>query len=213
MKFNKTVIIASIATLFSAAALASTAVSVKDLPKGSYVTLNGTVEDFDSEHTFMLRDPSGSIKIDLSSANSVALKEGEKVSITGTVNQTILGTDVVATSVTEDKGVGQQVGEAIDSVTGQNAAGSARTVTIQTMPDTGFVKLNGIVESVESEKKFTLKDAYGKIDINITSSTSASLNKGTEVTVIGYVEKAILGKHINATEVDIRSSGTPIVNK
>jgi uncharacterized protein YdeI (BOF family) len=205
MKFANAMVIAGIVALSSTAALAATAVAIKDSPNGAEVTLSGTVEDFDSQHAFMLRDASGTVKIDLTSAKPMVLKDGEAVSVTGRVNHTVLGTDVVARNVSEDKGVGQQIGEAIDSVTGQDAAGSARVVTIQSLPNSGLVKLNGMVDSVASEKKFTLKDSTGHIDVSIKSAESASLKKGVEVTVIGNVDNGILGKKIVATEVDVRS--------
>jgi len=211
MKVTKTIMVAGILCLFSTLGLAATATAVKDLPDGSQVTLTGTVEDFDSEHAFMLRDGSGAIKVDLSSTNPIVLKDGDKVDVTGLVNHTILGTDIVARSVNEDKGVGERVGEAIDSVTGQDVASSAKTVSVKSMPDSGLIRISGIVDNVDSEKKFTLKDSTGYVDVTIKSGESASLEKGTEVTVIGNVDKGLLGKSIDAIEVDVRSSSSSVV--
>ena len=210
MKFTETMLIAGITALLSTTALAdATSASVSNAPNGGPVTLSGTVEDFDNAHSFTLRDNSGTVKVDLSAAKSVVLKNGETVDVTGTVNKGVLGTTVVATSINEDKAVGQQIGEAIDSVTGQDAAGSAKVVNIRSLPKTGLVKVTGMVESVSNQKKFTLKDSTGHVDVNITSGESASLNKGAQVTVVGHVDNGILSKSINATEVDVQSNGTP----
>ena len=209
MKFTA----AAVFLLLPVGADAATALAVKDLPNGNQVTLQGTVEDFNSQHSFMLRDNSGSVKIDLSSTHAVVLKEGEQVTVSGTVNQTILGPDVIAASVSEDKGIGQKVGEAIDSVTGQDAAGSARTSTIASLPKSGLVSVNGVVQSVYSGKSFAMKDPTGVIDVAIKSGESASLNKGTEVTVIGNVDDGFFSKSINATEVKIRANSAPMAEQ
>jgi uncharacterized protein YdeI (BOF family) len=211
MKFTKTILIAGITALLSTPSLAAAATSVKNMPDGSHLTVSGVVEEFDSEHAFMLRDSSGFVKVDLSSAKPMVLKNGEKVTVTGVVNQTILGVDIVASRVSEDKGVGEKVGEAINSVTGQDAAGDAQAVSIRSLPKSGLVKINGIVDSVDSEKNFKLKDSTGHIDVTIKSGESASLNKGTPVTVIGYVDNGLLEQSINATEVDVRSNGAPTI--
>lgn len=216
MKFMKATIIAGIVALSAAPALAAvtSAAAIKNLPDGGGVTLNGTVEDFDSEHFFTLRDSTGTVKIDLSAAKSVVLTNGERVTVAGTIrNRGILGTSISARTVSEDKGVGQRIGEAIDSATGEDAAGYARTANIVSLPKSGLVKINGTVDSVDSEKKFTLKDQTGHIDIAIKPGMSASLNKGTEVTVVGYVNNGMLGKSIEATEVDVVASSMPPVAK
>jgi len=214
MKFMKTMMMTGIAALLSTSALAATtAASIKDLPNGGPVTLSGAVEDFNSAHSFMLRDQSGAVKVDLSSTKSVVLTDGEQVTVTGVIDKGFFTTDVAARNVSEDKGVGERIGAAIDSVTGQDAAGSARAVNIQSLPESGIVKINGKVESVGSEKQFTLRDSTGHIDIAIKSGESASLHKGTEVTVIGSVDNGILGKTINATEVDVVSSSASLVRK
>jgi len=207
MKITKTATLAGLATfLLATTAMAASAVSVKDMPNGNPVSLTGTVEDFDSQHSFTLNDGSGTVKVDLSSAKSLVLKNGDKVNVTGTVDKGIILTDVLAQSVTEDKGFGERVGNAIDSITGDKPSSDARPVTIAALPTTGLIKVSGMVESVSSAKKFTLKDQTGSVDVTIKSDQSASLNKGTHVAVIGYVEKGILGNSINATEVHVTSS-------
>jgi len=209
MKFAKIIMIAGTAALLSTTALAATTAAVKNMPDGGSISLSGTVEDFNSEHSFTLRDNTGTMKVDLSKTKSIVLKNGETVSVTGTINKGVLGTQVAAQSVKEEKGVGQQIGEAIDSATGQDAAAAAKEVNIQSLPPSGLVKVTGTVDSVSSEKKFTLKDSTGSVDVNIKSGESASLNKGARVTVIGYAGKGLLGKNIDATEVDVRPSPTP----
>ena len=213
MKFAKTMMMAGVAALLSGSALAATAILIKNLPTSGEVTLNGTVESFDSQHSFTLRDSSGTIKVDLSATKAIVLKDGAKVSVTGTVDKGILETDIAALSVSEDEAVGKQIGEAIDSVTGQDPAGSAKAVDIRSLPESGIVKINGTVASVDNEKKFTLKDSTGTIDVTIMSGQSASLNKGTKVMVVGSVDKGLLGKSISATEVDVRSTAGPVVEQ
>jgi len=204
---------AFVAILFPAAASATTATSVKDMPDGGQVTLSGTVEDFDSQHSFVLQDASGTVKIDLTSMKPTVLKEGTTVDVIGNVHSTLLGTDVVAQSVSENKGLGQKVGEAIDSLTGQDAASAAQNTTIHSLPKSGLVKVNGIVDNVYSGKKFTLKDSTGSINVAIKSGESASLSKGTEVTVVGNVDSGLLGKSIDATEVNVLSSDAPLADQ
>jgi len=190
---------------FSTPLMAATALSVMNMTDVYKLTLNGVVEEFDSQHAFMLRDSSGLVKIDLSSAQPMVLKNGEKVTVNGQAHQTILGADVIAYDVSEDNNVGEQIGAAIDSVTGQDAAGEAQFFKIKYLPKSGLVKINGIVDSVDSEKRFRLRDSTGHIDVTIRSDESASLNKGTPLTVIGYLDNGLLGKGINASEVHVRS--------
>jgi len=205
MKISKTMLIASAAALFSTAALAATTASLKDAPDASQVTLSGTVENFDSAHSFTLRDASGTASIDLSKAPSVILKNGESVDVSGIVNKGMMGTTITAQNVSENKAIGQKVGEAIDSVTGNDADSNARQVTVKTIPASGLIKVNGTVDSIDNAKKFTLKDSTGNVDVNIKSSESASLTKGAHVTVIGYPDKGMLGTTINATKVELQS--------
>ncbi|MGE3622248.1 MAG: NirD/YgiW/YdeI family stress tolerance protein [Bdellovibrionales bacterium] len=206
MNIRKTIAVTSLAVLLSSTALAAnTASAVKDMPDGGQVTLSGTVEEFNNEKSFTLRDSSGTVKVDMGSAKSVVLKNGEKVTVNGTVDKGITGTTIAATSVAQDKAIGQQVGEAIDSVTGQDQAANAQPVNIKSLPDSGLVKLQGTVEDVSSEKKFTLKDSTGSVDVSLKSSESAALHKGSGVTVVGYVNKGLMGKSIDATKVDIRN--------
>jgi uncharacterized protein YdeI (BOF family) len=212
MKSSKTItmMIAGTMIMLSTPAASATASALKDTPEGSQVSLSGTVEDFDSQHSFTLHDSSGAVKVDLSAAKPMVLTNGEQVSVTGHVHHGLLSTDVVASAVSEDKGVGQTIGEAIDSVTGQDAAGSAQSVTIGSLPESGLVKINGTVDRVSTAKKFTLKDSTGHVDVAIKSGESASLAKGNQVTVVGNVDKGLLGKSIDATEVDVRSGSAPV---
>ena len=213
MKCKRAILAVGILIFLSSAALATSTIMVKDYPDGGTVTLQGTVEDFSNAHSLLLRDLRGTIKIDLSSTQPITLQDGEKINVTGTVHHTLLGTDIIATTVSEDKGVGQEVGEAIDSLTGQDVASGARVVTIQALPATGLVKVNGVVSRVGNSKNFTLKDSTGNIGVTIVSGESASLKKGTEVTVVGNVDKGLLGKSINAIQVDVVTTSAPAANQ
>jgi uncharacterized protein YdeI (BOF family) len=212
MKFpTRTTLAATAAMLFATAALAATSTtsSISNMPNGGMVSLTGTVENFDNAHSFVLRDSTGTMKVDLSGAKSVVLKNGDTVDVTGKIDKGLLGTQVAATSVNEDKGVGQQIGDAIDSMTGQTPASNAQAFNVKSLPSNGLVKVSGMVDSVSSEKKFTLKDSTGDVTVNLAAGQSASLNKGAAVSVVGYVDSGMLGKSINATEVDVQSNGVP----
>lgn len=211
MKIRHTLAVAGIATLLSVpfainawAATATPISSVKNLSNGEDVTVTGTVQDFDERHPFTLQDSSGNIQIDLSSAKPIVLKNGQKVTITGTIDKGLLTTDIMATDVNIDTSVGEKIGNAIDSITGQSTSTDAQVVRVQSLPDTGLVKIKGVVDSVDGSKKFTLRDSTGQVDVNLKQDQT--LRRGSEVTVVGYVDKSLIGKGINATEVDVNSS-------
>lgn len=201
MKFLKIAMIASIATLLSGLALAATVVLVKDLPASGEVMLQGTVESFDGKGSFVLRDSSGAIKINMGAIKAANLKNGEKVGVTGTVYKGPSETDIAALSVNEDKPVGANVGKSADIVTTQNPASSAKAVDIGALPESGLVKIHGTVASVKSEKRFTLQDLTGVVDVLLTSGQSAFLKKGAEVTVVGSVDSGLIDKRVTAVDV------------
>ncbi len=205
MSFRKTVALTSFAVLLSGSALAATANSVGNMDSGAAVSLAGTVEDFNSAKSFTLRDASGTTSIDLSSTPSIVLKNGDKVDVSGTVDKGITGSKVLATNVSEDKNLGQQIGDAIDNVTGEKPGSNTPQVAVKALPATGMVKVSGTVDSVSSAKKFTLRDSTGTVDVAIESAQSAALQKGTPVTVVGYVDKGMFSKSIKATSVDVQN--------
>jgi hypothetical protein len=54
---------------------------------------------------------------------------------------------------------------------------------------------------VDNEKNFTVKDETGKVDVKVISAQNAGLTKGARVTVVGQVNKGMMGKDIEATQV------------
>jgi len=203
---KKTIAAASLAAFLAVPALAAGASinTAKNLSDGASVSLSGTVEDFSNAKSFTLHDSTGTISVDTSSAPSVVLKNGDTVNVSGRLNKGVLGASVAATSVSEDKTLGQQVGSAINSITGDDEPSNAQAVNIKGLPDKGMVKVEGTVDSVSSEKKFTLRDSTGTVDVALKSEQSASLQKGASVTVFGYVNNGMLSKSIDATKIELR---------
>ncbi len=70
---------------------ANAAVTVKTLPKsGASVSLDGTVESVSNNKNFTLRDATGAT-IDVESDQEIALNKGDRVSVDGKVDSTLLG--------------------------------------------------------------------------------------------------------------------------
>ncbi|MBX7147208.1 MAG: NirD/YgiW/YdeI family stress tolerance protein [Alphaproteobacteria bacterium] len=202
---NKMCLLTSVAMLSTIPAYASVS-DIKTLADKSQIEVTGTVETIQNEREFTLRDETGSIDVDIESNQSVILQEGAKVTVKGSVDRGIMGTDINATSVTVQSSTSNN-STSPNAMTTTSASGEeAKTYTIQNLPNTGFVKLNGTVNSVKNQKEFTLKDATGKIDIVIESNQSAALTPNTEVTVVGYIDKGLLSKSIKATQVNVKNS-------
>jgi len=184
---------------------------VRDLPSKGIVSISGTVEKVDSSQKFTLRDSSGVISVSMPAKQSLVLKDGEGVSVIGTVNNGFLGLTaktIDATDVQVHKDLGTAVSDAITQTTGISLD-QAKTEQINTLPKQGMVKLSGTVQHVQDAKNFTLKDATGTIHVNVQSNENVVLVKNAEVTVIGYVHDGILGKNIRATHVMVTASTSP----
>jgi uncharacterized protein YdeI (BOF family) len=192
-------VIAGLATLVSTSALAAIK-DIKDMGNGSQVNITGTVDTVRNERKFLLRDASGTIAVEIASNQSVVLKQGDTVAVTGVVDKGMLTTDINASQVTVHKNVAQAVGDTIESRTGVSLEG-ATTYSINSLPKEGLVKVSGKVTDVDNEKKFTVADDTGSIKVDVQSPETAALTKGAEVTVIGYVDSGMLGKDINARKV------------
>ena len=206
--FGKMMGAAGIAALLSTSAMAAMT-SIKDLPSSGAVTLSGSVNKVKNEREFSLRDASGTVDVNLKSNQSVVLKEGQKVTVNGMVDKGILGKSIDATSVQTEKSMSENVDESIEKNTNLSMEGATAT-TVKALPKEGKVKLSGTVTDVDSEKKFTMKDSTGSIDVSLKeSSEAAALKEGSEVTVIGYVDSGITGKSLNATKVMVISDTSP----
>lgn len=99
-----TLLAAAISCIFiTATAFASQPdVPVRDLPDSGPVTLSGTVDKIGGGQNFVLRDTTGIVSVKMASEQPVALKAGQNVTVTGTVENHLwglLGKDIVATNV------------------------------------------------------------------------------------------------------------------
>lgn len=206
--FSKALITTGLLSLLSTSALASID-SVKKLNEGSRVTVSGTVDDVKNEREFTLRDQTGTIDVDIQSNQSVVLKEGDNVTVQGSLSKGILNADIDASAVTVNKNVANAISDAIESRTSASFEG-ATSYDINNLPKEGLVKISGTVTDVDNEKEFTLRDMTGSITIDIKSAEAAALTEGAEVTVIGYVDSGILGKDIDARKVLVVSSASPV---
>jgi uncharacterized protein YdeI (BOF family) len=192
-------------TAFTLAALISTSVlaaidNIKNLKDGSGVNVTGTVESVKSEREFTLRDSTGTVGVEITSNQSVVLKKGDEVTVNGTVDKSILSTDINATEVDVHKNIAQAIGDTIEANTAISPEG-ATMYNIASLPKAGLVKISGTVTSVSNEKKFTLKDSTGSIKVDVKSPETAAITKGAQVTVIGNVDSGMFSKDIDAQKI------------
>ncbi len=199
----KVIAFSSITMLMATTALASTA-DVKQLPQGEKITLSGTVDQVDNEREFTIRDDRGTTDVNIESNQSVVLQKGDSVTVNGTVDRGMTGTEINATEVTVHKDAAAAMGDAIEGATGLSVE-QAKTYTIQQLPKEGLVKVSGTVSDVDNEKEFTLKDGTGSIKIKVESAQSAALTEGAQVTVVGQIDNGVLGvgKNIEARKVTV----------
>lgn len=196
-------VLAALAALLSTSALAAIG-NLKDMDDGSQVSLNGTVEDVDNERKFTMRDATGTIDVNIRSGQSLVLKAGDRVAVSGVVDRGVLDTNIDATNVTVQKNVAEAVGEAIESRTALSLDDAA-AYNIGSLPRQGLVKVSGMVTDVDNEKKFTVQDATGSIKVDVESSQNAALTRGAEVTVIGYVDSGVFTRELEAQKVMVVS--------
>lgn len=196
---NATFAAAGLMALVSTSALAAIT-TVKSMNNGSQVNVTGTVESVQNEREFTLRDKTGTINVDIESDQSVVLKEGDNVTVSGMVDKDLFGTDINASKVMVNKNMAEAVGDAIEGRTPISLEGATK-YNINKLPKEGLVKVSGTVTEVDNEKEFTVKDSTGSIKVDVESAETAALTKGAEVTVIGYVDTNMFGKDINARKV------------
>lgn len=77
----------------------ATAYTVEDLPKNGKVKVLGVVADVDSEKEFTLKDTTGSIDVEVESAENAAIVEGAQVTVIGVIDDGLLGKEINATQV------------------------------------------------------------------------------------------------------------------
>lgn len=184
--------------------------SVKELDDGKMITLEGTVDGVNSEREFILRDASGTIKVDIDSTQSVVLTKGQKVSVTGVLDKDLLtGSDINAREVVVHKDAVGILEDAIEGHTDISLQG-ATTYQIGDLPENGHVKVHGKILDVDSEKEFTLEDSTGKIDVELRSAENAVVTEGAQVTVVG--DLADSGERIDANRVWVSSNAQSVDN-
>ncbi len=201
---NHVFLAAGLAALLSTSALAGEVPSVEDiesLENKEEVTISGIVDSVENEREFTLRDAVGEkIGVDISSNESLALKKGDAITVSGTVDRDISGTDINAHTVSVSKPLVKGLKDAIRSVPGISTT-DAQAFNISDLPSEGRVKVTGTVAEVDNEKEFTLRDKTGTVNVDVVSTQNAVVTKGAEVTVIGSIDSGAFGKDINATEV------------
>lgn len=199
---------AGIIVLFStpSLSLAGDISNIINLNNKSEITLNGYVDKIIDEREFRLRDDSGDkIGVDITSNESLSLKEGDPVTVSGTVDHGITRTNINAHEVTVKKTFAKGLSDAVRGLKGISTT-DAQAFNISDLPHQGMVKISGTVVDVDNEKEFTVRDETGAINVDIISSQNAVVTKGAEVTVIGVVDNGLFSKCINATEVLVVSN-------
>lgn len=199
-------VLAALAALLSTSALAAID-NLKDMEDGSAVSLTGTVEKVENEREFTIRDATGTVDVKIVSNQSVVLKPGDTVAVNGMLDGGVLDTDINATSVNVRKNVAEAVSDAIESQTALSLD-DATLYTIGNLPRQGLVKVSGQVTDVDNEKKFTIKDPTGSVQVKLESQQMAELAKGAEVTVIGYVDNGLFSRRLDAHKVIVVSDSS-----
>ncbi len=77
----------------------ATAYNIHSLPKEGLVKVSGTVTDIDNEKQFTVKDSTGSIKVDVESAEAAELATGAQVTVIGYVDSGIFTKDIDARKV------------------------------------------------------------------------------------------------------------------
>lgn len=212
MKKHMMMSAALVAGLLSTTAMAEMSNSnAKKMSDDSYVTISGTVDSVDNEREFTVRDGSGTIGVDLAPNESIVLKKGQQVTVSGTVDNDLGFVDVNAQNVYVHKGMTKSISDAMKSIPGVSTT-DAQAFNIKDLPSQGMVKITGTVSDVNNEKEFTLRDDTGSINVDIVSDERAALTKGAEVTVIGNVDNGMMSKDIKATKVIVIADATPEKN-
>jgi hypothetical protein len=222
MFFKSTTALVSLGLMLGAAAPAATAdeaaTTLKQLPKEGYVVLIGSVDDIDGEKEFTLRSAEGET-IEVNSITTLALNEGDRVRVTGVLDDTLLGLGqeidsakvVVLDAATESTSdyTDTDVSLTASADVTMDADASVETYyTIDALPDEGQVKLVGHVTDVDADDNtFRLKGKSGEtIDVHPTKPTA--VRAGQKVEVIGTMNEEVadlIGEEIIAATVTVVS--------
>ncbi len=198
MKFTITLITGA-AALLSTSALAAS-YTIDTLPDEGAVNISGYVKSVENEREFTLRDETGDISVDIESNQSVVLKEGDPVTVSGVIDNDITGKDINANRVDVQQGFVEGMSNAVRSIPGVSTT-DAQAFTIKSLPEKGMVKVSGTVTDVANEEAFTLNDETGSIKVNVASAQKTALTEGAKVTVIGMMDSGLMSKHLKASDV------------
>ena len=204
---SKAFIAASLIVLASSAALANVT-DIKGMSDGSEVSVTGQVENVRSTRDFTLHDSTGVIDVQINSTQSVALRIGDRVTVNGVLDKgaTGMGAKIKDGNLDVKKDITTAVNDVIEANTAVSPDGIS-TYNIVSLPQKGMAKISGIVTDVENEKKFTMKDSTGSINVDMADG-AAAITVGTQVTVIGYMDRGLLSREITASKLLVVSDAT-----
>lgn len=186
-------------------------VLLQNLQDKQKVTLQGTVEKAQDNREFELRVNNEIIPVKIVSGQSLVFKDGDKVAVTGTVDEKwfgLLGKVIDATNVQVEKSLSQALSDTVKDTTGISFD-AAKAVLINNLPAQGSAQIAGTVDNVADAKDFTLKDNTGSINVHIQSDENVALTKGVLVTVTGYVNNGQLTRNFLATHINITGNTSP----
>jgi uncharacterized protein YdeI (BOF family) len=175
---------------------------LSQLADGRRVRLNGTVERVQGSRSFLLHDETGRIAVKLSSTLPKGLKKGSDVAVSGRIERGLMGASIAAQAVSLRKQPAVQA----DNAKKPKLVKNVPSYSITSLPETGLVKVSGIVITANNAKQFVLKDATGLVDVSVDAANASHVKKGTTVTVIGSVDRGALGKDISAQTILIDKS-------
>jgi uncharacterized protein YdeI (BOF family) len=171
------------------------------LPDGRRVRLIGTVESLHGSRDFVLRDETGRVEVNMNGNKKIAIRKGMEVVVAGRINRGIMGANIDASAVTPRAGFNQA---ALEEKPAKPV--SAPAYVIQKLPESGPVKVSGVVTTSENDREFTLKDATGLVDVSVVEGDASNVMKGSRVTVVGTVDRGVLGKDISASHITVEKN-------
>ncbi len=164
-------------------------------------SITGTVTSVKNPRAFILENDHGRLEVLVENSQSVVLKEGDQVTVTGALDKSWLGTKLHARQITVQKGIVQTLSDAVKGAPGLPTS-NAQPYDIGRLPASGKVKLTGTVTAVRSDTSFMLEDATGRIHIDVASAERAAITPGARVSVIGKVNNSLLhGRQVKAYSI------------
>ncbi len=190
------------------------ALSIQALPKSGSVQISGMVKDIKNDKKFILEDSAGKT-IDVNSNANLQVKEGEKITVNGTLNSEILGLGKEINNATVSRSSDLDNRDTLSSkdsddhedLDEENASANDSSIKksidlIKNLPEEGRIEISGKVSEVNDNGVFILQDRNGDT-VDVHSGSKLSVSEGDKVKVIGRVtdEAAKMGEEITAEEV------------